>query len=151
MKTNSLNVAEISIDDNRNSIKSIPKSSSWEVLEIIIDKEKRLISLINSWKFDLLASKNERKLDKKTNNYVYNFSLVSKLEDDKIIDFSLEFLPNDSKNQILNFEWKSKQVSIDESILKWIISKIYPLPVYTKTIENKVKSIISLDNDFLNK
>ena len=29
------------------------KSSSWEVLEIIIDKEKRLLSLIKSWKYEL--------------------------------------------------------------------------------------------------
>ena len=117
------------------------KSSSWEVLEIIIEKEKRLLSLIKSWKYELVASKKDRNLDKKTWNYVYNFELISKNDENNVIKFSLEFLPNDNVNQVLDFEWKKTDIQISTSILNTLIDSIYKLPVYTKSQDWTIESI----------
>ncbi len=116
-------------------------SSSWEVLEIIIEKEKRLLSLIKSWKYELVASKKDRNLDKKTWNYVYNFELISKNDENNVINFSLEFLPNDNVNQVLDFEWKKTDIQISTSILNTLIDSIYKLPAYTKSQDWTIESI----------
>ena len=116
-------------------------SSSWEVLEIIIEKEKRLLSLIKSWKYELVASKKDRNLDKKTWNYVYNFELISKNDENNVINFSLEFLPNDNVNQVLDFEWKKTDIQISTSILNILIDSIYKLPAYTKSQDWTIESI----------
>ena len=117
------------------------KSSSWEVLEIIKKKKKRLLSLIKSWKYELVASKKDRNLDKKTWNYVYNFELISKNDENNVIKFSLEFLPNDNVNQVLDFEWKKTDIQISTSILNTLIDSIYKLPVYTKSQDWTIESI----------
>lgn len=122
-----------------------------EINTIINNPEQRLLSLINSWKYALSKTKRERFLDKKTQNYIYEFDLIAKNKNDKNLSFTLEFLPENNKVQILNFEWRQIKLNSNNEKLLWILKEIYPFPAYTLDLTWKVRSIISWNFNFLNK